>query len=120
MPRGQFSREVQRAEPRRLRLTGPPECAKDGRGPGESPRERIRVPPHLSGPAGDLVSGIEQLADGDVGAVRLEEDPELLVEVGRRVQKAVAQLLELRLPEQEVLADAGVERLDRVDGEVVP
>ena len=45
---------------------------------------------------------------------------QLAVEVGGRLQQPVAQLLELVLLEQEVLADAGVERLDRLDGQVVP
>ena len=46
--------------------------------------------------------------------------PELAVEVGGRLQQPVAQLLELLLLEQEVLADAGVERLDRLDRQLVP
>ena len=44
-----------------------------------------------------------------------QQGTELPVEVGRRFQQPVAQVLELLLLEQEVLADAGVERLDGVD-----
>ena len=56
------------------------------------------------------------------GQVRLlaQQGPELAVEVGGRLQQPVPQVLELLLLEQEVLADAGVERLDRLDGQVVP
>ena len=49
-----------------------------------------------------------------------EQRPELAVEVDGRLQQPVAQGLEPRLLEQEVLADAGVERLDRVHRQPVP
>ena len=42
------------------------------------------------------------------------------VEVGRRLQEPVPLRLELVLLEEEVLADAGVERLDRFDRQIVP
>ena len=55
------------------------------------------------------------------GQVRLpaQQRPELAVELGGRLQQPVAQLLELVLLEQEVLADAGVEGLDGLDGQIV-
>ena len=45
---------------------------------------------------------------------------QLAVEVRRRSQQSVAQFLELALLQQEVLADAGVKRPDRLDGQIVP
>ena len=56
------------------------------------------------------------------GQVRLlaQQGTELAVEVAGRLQQPVAQVLELLLLEQEVLADAGVKRLDRVRRQLVP
>ena len=44
----------------------------------------------------------------------------LAVEVAGRLQQPVAHVLELVLLEQEVFADAGVKRLDRLDRQIVP
>ena len=57
--------------------------------------------------------------DGRVG-LPTQQRRQLAVEVLGRPQQPVAQLLELVLLQQEVLADAGVERLDRLDRQVVP
>ena len=69
----------------------------------------------------DLVRQLGQLEVGirqrpPRGHVRplVQQGRELAVEVGRRLQQPVAQVLELLLLEQEILADPGVERLDRV------
>ena len=75
--------------------------------------------PTLRGQVGQLEVRLRQRPPrGDVGLLA-EQGSELAVEVGRRLQQPVAQLLELVLLEQEVLADAGVEGLDRLDGQVV-
>ena len=80
----------------------------------------VRVASHLRGEAGQLeVRRRQRPTRGQVGLLA-EQGRELAVEVGGRLQEPVAQLLELLFLEQEVLADAGVERLDRLDGQLVP
>ena len=83
------------------------------------------VPPARP-PSADLpVSSASSKFDAAAPAARpvgllAEQGAELAVEVGGRLQEPVAQLLELVLLEQEILADAGVERLDGVDRQLVP
>ena len=48
-----------------------------------------------------------------------QQGAELLVEVGRRFQQPITQVLELLFFEQEVLTHARVKRLDGIDGQVV-
>ena len=83
-------------------------------------RQRILLPADLLGQVGQLEAGLRQRPPRRQVGLPAEQGPELAVEVGGRLQEPVAQLLELVLLEQEVLADAGMERLDRVDGQVVP
>ena len=77
--------------------------------------------------AADLVRQVGQLEVGlrqrpTRRQVRLlaQQGTELAVEVAGRIQQPVAQVLELLLLEQEILADPGVERLDRVRRQLVP
>src|SRR6516165_508786 len=63
-------------------------------------------------PPPEVMCGGVGLLDYDV-----QERPQALVEVAGLLEQPVAQLLELVLLEQEVLADAGVERLGRCDGQ---
>ena len=83
-------------------------------------RQGVLLAADLGRQVGQLEVGLRQGPPrSDVGLLA-EQGPELAVEVGRRFQEPVAQVLELLLLEQEVLADSGVERLDRVDGQLVP
>ena len=82
-------------------------------------RQRVLLAADLAGQLGQLEVRLRQRPPrGEVGLLA-EQGAELAVEVRGRFQEPVAQLLELVLLEQEVLADAGVERLDRLDGQVV-
>src|SRR4051794_6388265 len=68
---------------------------------------------------GDLELGPGHGAARSRVRLPLEHRPELAVELGSGAQEPVAQLLELWLSKQEVLADPGVERPDGVDGQIV-
>ena len=82
-------------------------------------REGVFLAADRSGQVSDLEVGLQQCPPrGEVGLAP-QQGPELAVEVAGRLQEPVAQVLELVLFEQEILADAGVEGLDRLDGQVV-
>ena len=74
-------------------------------------RQRVLQAAHQAGQRGHLK--VRTCQRKPRGRVRLpaQERPQLAVEVGGRPEQPVAQLLELVLLQQEVLADAGVERL---------
>ena len=82
-------------------------------------RQGVLVAADLARQVGQLEVGLRQGPPrGDVGLLA-EQGAELAVEVRRRFQEPVAQVLEFLFLEQEVLTDAGVERLDGLDGQVV-
>ena len=69
---------------------------------------------------GQLEVGLRQRPTRHQVRLLAQQRPELAVEVAGRGQEPVAQVLEFLLLEQEVLAHAGVERLDRVRRQLVP
>lgn len=119
-------------------LTWAMDFATAGRSPGTTRMPRASQPACPSRPGGGRVLRAvcqaigsrcwtgrpRPAASGSPGprlpvGIAFEQAAESLVEVGGGVDQPVAQVLELGLLEQEVLADAGVEGLDGVDGEVV-
>ena len=83
-------------------------------------RQGVLLAADLVRQVGQLEVGLRQRPPRRQVRLLAEQGTELAVEVGRRLQQPVAQVLELLLLEQEVLADAGVERLDRVRRQLVP
>jgi hypothetical protein len=83
-------------------------------------RQRVLHAAYPAGQLGQLVPRRQQRPPRGRARLAFQQGGKLAVEVGRRLQQAVPQPLELVLLEQEVLADAGVERLDRLDGQLVP
>ena len=75
--------------------------------------------PTLLGQLGQLEVRLRQRPPR--GEVRLlaQERAELAVKIRRRLQEPVAQILELLFLEQKVFAHAGVECLDRIDGQII-
>ncbi len=82
-------------------------------------RQGILVAADLARQLGQLEVGLRQRPPrSDVG-ILVEQGAQPAVELRRRFQEPVAQLLEFLLLEQEVLTHAGVKRLDGLDREVV-
>ena len=83
-------------------------------------RQRVLRAADLVRQLGQLEVGLRQCPTRRQVRLLAQQGTELAVEVGRRFQQPVAQVLELLLLEQEILADAGVKRLDRVRRQLVP
>ena len=83
-------------------------------------RQCILLPPDLARQLGHLEVRLRQRPPRRPVRLLPEQGPELAVEARGRSQQPVAQGPELRLLEQELLADAGVEGPDRLDRQVVP
>jgi hypothetical protein len=91
----------------RQRVSGLPRPVPEVAQPRAASRQHLLLAADL---AGSLeVRGRQRPTRGDIRLLAPRGD-ELVVEVGVRLQEPVAQLLELVLLEEEVLADAGVER----------
>src|SRR5690242_7779463 len=76
--------------------------------------KRVLASADLRCQLGQLELRREQRPSRGCVVAALEDAAQLVVEAAGRVQKLVAERPELRLLEEEVLADAGVEGLDRI------
>ena len=83
-------------------------------------RQRVLRLPDVAGQLGQLEVCLQHRLPGRPVRVVPQQRPQLAVEVAGRLEQPVAQVLEHFLLEEEVLGDAGVERLDRLDRELVP
>ncbi len=83
-------------------------------------RQRVLLAADLVRQVGQLEVGLRQRPPRRQVRLLAQQRAELAVEVGGRLQQPVAQILEFLLLEQEVLADAGVEGLDRFHRQFVP